>query len=125
VENNIRVTKYNKIDETFKVVGEDTYTVTYLASSNIKFFRIVVNGVLTNHRVCISTKTDSYRDSVLSAIQEYRSGTIKCRSKVKRRLKLDQLKDLLSPQLIHNITNYLIPISQVKSRDEMTKYKLI
>lgn len=125
MENKFKITKFNKEESTFKKIGYDEYTITYLKGKKVHQIRIVVNGYLTKQTINIIEGRSGYRNRILLAIKEYLNRDLNCKNIVTKKITISYLENFYSKVILHNIKTYLLPISKEESRDKLTEFGLI
>lgn len=124
MKNLFKISKFNKVNDTFEFTGYDEYQITYLASSKINFFRVVVNGRLTTHKVEITHWTN-IKNVLLSAVSDFKNDRIKDKNIYTKTLTMGYLKMFYNETLVKNIEKHLLQINKECSRDKLTEYNLI
>jgi len=125
MENNFKVAKFEKQNESFVKVGYDEYKITYLKGTKITQLRVVVNGYLTKQNINLISGNSGYKNKLLLGIKEYLDFGGESKNIVKNKVTLTYLNNFYSKKIIHNIQTYLLSINKEDSRDKLTEIGLI
>lgn len=120
MENNFKIAKFIKTDNSFLKNGYDEYSITYVKGTKVHQLRIVVNGYLTKQVINIVDSNSGYKDKILLAIKEYLENK-DCKDRVTKRVTLSYLEKIYSKKIMHNIKAHLLPINKEESRDRLTE----
>ena len=127
MENIFKVAKYEKTKTGFKHNGYDKYVITYGKARKVHLLRLIINGQYTNHTINLIDGNSGYKNSILTAISDYKNGRLKGdpTQVVKKTITFSEIVQIYSKPIVSNVKNYLLGINKEERRDTLTKFELI